>query len=239
MGRSRPCRGARSAKASGRASAFSCAAAISLIRRSKRPSSRDGTGRGARHDRRADRARSCLAGAGISWCLLRSLLLARLGGHAARSPEKLDPTLMATIEAGRAYSAADLCEAQFARTNCFAKVQEILSRFDLIASPTLSAPALPVWARSARARRDRRARCRHHPRRMVPLHIPLQPDGTPAISLPCGLSKRPADRPSTRRPMARGRLPARCRGPHRGGSRFLRRSAGIAWGGLTLGSGSA
>ena len=51
--------------------------------------------------------------------LLRSLLLARLGAYAARTPEKLDPTLLATMEAGRAYSAVDLHEAQFARTNCF------------------------------------------------------------------------------------------------------------------------
>ena len=40
--------------------------------------------------------------------LLRSLLLARLGAYAARTPEKLDPTLLATMEAGRAYSAVDL-----------------------------------------------------------------------------------------------------------------------------------
>jgi aspartyl-tRNA(Asn)/glutamyl-tRNA(Gln) amidotransferase subunit A len=76
--------------------------------------------------------------------LLRSLLLARLGGAAKASPEKLDPTLLTTIEAGRAYSAADLCEAQFARSKCFAEIQAILSRFDVIASPTLTAPALPV-----------------------------------------------------------------------------------------------
>jgi aspartyl-tRNA(Asn)/glutamyl-tRNA(Gln) amidotransferase subunit A len=73
---------------------------------------------------------------------LRSMLLARLGRHAEQTPEKVDPTLIATINAGRGCSAADFCEDQFARTTCFAKVQDILSRFDLIASPTLSAPAL-------------------------------------------------------------------------------------------------
>jgi aspartyl-tRNA(Asn)/glutamyl-tRNA(Gln) amidotransferase subunit A len=120
--------------------------------------------------------------------LLRSLLQARLGRRAERSPEKIDPTLLATIEAGRAYSAADLWEAQFARSKCYADIQAILARHDLIASPTLSAPALPVGldphGRIEIAGRDagtiRGA--------WYPYTFPYNLTGHPALSLPCGLS---------------------------------------------------
>jgi aspartyl-tRNA(Asn)/glutamyl-tRNA(Gln) amidotransferase subunit A len=121
--------------------------------------------------------------------LLRSLLLARLGRYAKSSPEKLDPTLLATIEAGRAYSAAELCEAQFARSKCFADIQGILSGYDVIASPTLSAPPLPIGldphGRIEIAGRDagtiRGA--------WYPYTFPFNLSGHPAVSLPCGLSK--------------------------------------------------
>lgn len=117
---------------------------------------------------------------------LRSLLLARLGSHAAKSPEKLDPTLLATIEAGRAYSAADLCQAQFARTDCFAKVQDILARFDLIASPTLSAPALPVGLDPLGPVEIAGKPAGTIRGAWYPYTFPFNLTGHPALSIPCG-----------------------------------------------------
>jgi aspartyl-tRNA(Asn)/glutamyl-tRNA(Gln) amidotransferase subunit A len=120
--------------------------------------------------------------------ILRSMLLARLGAQAEREPGKLDPTLLATIEAGRGYSAADLCEAQFARSASFRSVQEVLARFDAIASPTLSAPALPVGLDPAGTVRIAGEDAGTIRGAWYPYTYPFNLTGHPALSLPAGLS---------------------------------------------------
>jgi hypothetical protein len=120
--------------------------------------------------------------------VLRSLLWARVGKAMEKTPERLDPTLIETIRAGMGYTAADLCEARFARTACFGKVQQVFERCDVIASPTLSAPALPIGldplGRVQIAGQDvgtiRGA--------WYPYTFPFNLTGHPALSIPCGLS---------------------------------------------------
>ena len=118
--------------------------------------------------------------------LLRSLLRTRLGKQAAQSPEKFDPTLLTTIEQGRSYTATDLCMAQFARTDIFARIQNVLATSDVIASPTMSTAALPVGldphadviiaGRNAGGIRAA----------WYPYTYPFNLTGHPALSMPCG-----------------------------------------------------
>ena len=121
--------------------------------------------------------------------ILRSTLLSRLEKAASSQPQLLDPTLIATIDAGRAYTAADLVAAQAMRTDYFARIQQIFLQVDIIASATLSAPPLPVHTdplgRIEIAGRDagtiRGA--------WYPYTYPYNLTGHPAITIPCGLTR--------------------------------------------------
>lgn len=76
--------------------------------------------------------------------ILRVGLAARNGSLLAEHRERLSPTLVDTIELGYGYSAIDLAQASYARTDLFRKYQELFTRFDVIVSPTLTAPPLPI-----------------------------------------------------------------------------------------------
>jgi len=119
--------------------------------------------------------------------ILESGVAARVAPHLERFADRLDPHLILTVEKGMRHSAVALQQAGFARTDMFRKLQQLFVRFDLIVSPALTAPPLPlgdqlpdgpVLIDGAPAGSLRGG--------WYPYAFPLNLTGHPAIALPCG-----------------------------------------------------
>src|SRR5690606_41311406 len=66
-------------------------------------------------------------------------------GPALKGREELaSQTLIDTIALGDGYSAVELSNANSARTRLFREFQALFERFDILVSPTLTAPPLPI-----------------------------------------------------------------------------------------------
>ncbi|MEO6270475.1 MAG: amidase family protein, partial [Lautropia sp.] len=120
--------------------------------------------------------------------ILESMLAARVGPHLERFCDRLDPSLVRAISLGLQHSAVALHEASYARTRCFLQLQALFDRHDVLVSPTVSAPPLPV---------------EQDPNGIVvidgqpagtirgawyPYTYPMNLTGHPALSMPCGVS---------------------------------------------------
>ena len=118
--------------------------------------------------------------------ILQSLLRSRLLEAREKEPRRLDPSLVETIDRGAQWSAVDLHHAARERTACFRSVQALFERFDLLVSPTLAAPPLPIHQDphgnvticGVDAGPIRAA--------WYPYTLPFNLTGHPALSLPCG-----------------------------------------------------
>jgi aspartyl-tRNA(Asn)/glutamyl-tRNA(Gln) amidotransferase subunit A len=120
--------------------------------------------------------------------VLQSLLAARVGANLERFGNRLDASLIDAVQKGRRHTAIDLHEATFAKTRCFNELQALFERFDVLVSPTLSAPPLPIdmdvsgeieiAGRPAGTVRGA----------WYPYTYPMNLTGHPALSMPCGRS---------------------------------------------------
>ncbi|WP_395348242.1 amidase [Variovorax sp. UC122_21] len=120
--------------------------------------------------------------------VLQSLLAARVGANLERFGDRLDASLIDAVQKGRRHTAVDLHEATFAKTRCFNELQALFERFDVLVSPTLSAPPLPIdmdvsgeieiAGRPAGTVRGA----------WYPYTYPMNLTGHPALSMPCGRS---------------------------------------------------
>ncbi|WP_113912954.1 amidase [Roseovarius dicentrarchi] len=122
--------------------------------------------------------------------VLETLLAGRVATVAEADLDLIDPTLMVHVENGRSHTALALAAANAARSRAFQQVQDVLSRFDIIASPTLSAPPLPhdmdphgsVPINGVPSGRVRAV--------WYPYTIATNLTGHPSISVPCGWDSR-------------------------------------------------
>lgn len=118
--------------------------------------------------------------------ILETMLAGRIAGSLEAYRDRIDPTLLVHVENGQKHGAMALAAAGSARTNAFRQVQDILAEFDVIASPTLSAPPLPhdqdphapILINGEPAGRVRAA--------WYPYTFATNLTGHPSISIPCG-----------------------------------------------------
>jgi len=118
--------------------------------------------------------------------LLRVGLAARTGPLVTGREAFVSPSLLDMIALGRRYSAIDLAHATAARTVLFQAMQALFERFDLIVSPTLTAPPLPIDVDPTGdimidGHNEGTVRGAWYP-----FTFPQNLTGHPAISLPCG-----------------------------------------------------
>lgn len=122
--------------------------------------------------------------------MLETTLAARVGKALAANRDRIDPSLLVHVDNGLKHGAIALASAGAARTAAFQTIQTLLERFDIIASPTLSAPPLPhdqdphgsVPINGIPSGRVRAV--------WYPYTIATNMTGHPSISIPCGWDSR-------------------------------------------------
>ena len=117
--------------------------------------------------------------------ILETVLANRVGSALEENRDRIDPTLLVHVENGVRHSALALAAAGRARSALFQEIQQVLASFDVIASPTLSAPPLahdqdphaPVMINGKPAGRVRAV--------WYPYTFATNLTGHPSISIPC------------------------------------------------------
>ncbi|WP_102224164.1 amidase [Acidimangrovimonas sediminis] len=117
--------------------------------------------------------------------VLRNGLASRVGPHVARFGNVIDATLLARIEEGGRLTAGDVAQATYDRTRFFTELQAALADLDVIVSPTLTAPPLPIGVDTAG---EVSVGGNHGTVRgaWYPFTFPLNLSGHPALAMPCG-----------------------------------------------------
>ena len=106
-----------------------------------------------------------------------------LAGFPDRRPELIDPGLAATAAEGAKISAVDYLDADLVRTTLGRQMAEFHQKYDLLLTPMMPVPALPVGQDLSDPATER------HWIDWSPFSYPFNMTRQPAASIPCGVTK--------------------------------------------------
>lgn len=118
--------------------------------------------------------------------ILRVGLAARTGPLLEGREDLVGQTLIDTIALGRGYSAVELSNAISERTQLFREFQALFERFDILVSPTLTAPPLHIDVDPMGDIEIDGVNCGTVRGAWYPFTFPQNLSGHPAITIPCG-----------------------------------------------------
>lgn len=128
-------------------------------------------------------------GLDIGGALMRAYQTYRYGDLLEEWRDKMDPTVVAILDGGRVQEIAALRAALSRRTDLFRRVQSLFDHCDVLITPTVSTPTVPVTQKADQPLVIDGTPLGTLRETWYCYTIPFNPSGNPAISVPCGFSK--------------------------------------------------
>jgi aspartyl-tRNA(Asn)/glutamyl-tRNA(Gln) amidotransferase subunit A len=111
---------------------------------------------------------------------------ARFGGHLVRFGDRMDPTLVDSMQRGRQVGAVELQQALAFRTTLYRRFAGWFARYDALVTPTLARTAVDQRQNVFAAFEIDGVACTSLRAEWYPYTHPFNLTGHPALTLPCG-----------------------------------------------------
>jgi Asp-tRNA(Asn)/Glu-tRNA(Gln) amidotransferase A subunit family amidase len=126
-----------------------------------------------------------------SWDVLWGVFMAAYFGHlVAEFGDRMDPAVLALIDAGNRVSAADYKRIELVRTDLWRRLRNVLADHDALLCPTMATPPIPA-AKADRPPNLPTDAAGYHSPAMTEVFNLVAP--CPALSVPCGAHGRDGD----------------------------------------------